>query len=73
MIGKLVVKLLTLKMRLSDERGQDVIEYAMLGGLIAMAILLIVGAFSGALGSMANGIERCIDFDSTSLCSASFP
>jgi Flp pilus assembly pilin Flp len=47
-----------------DERGQDLIEYALLGGAIAVAIMVIVtaGILSGALTSMANGIGRCIDF-----------
>ena len=69
MIDRIVVWAL----RLKSERGQDLIEYAMLGGVIAMAILLVVGAFSGALGDMVAGIERCIDFDSASTCSAAFP
>ena len=75
MIDRIVVWALTLKVRASSERGQDVLEYAMLGGVIAMAILLIVGAFSGALGAMVAGIERCIDFDrgASSTCSAAFP
>jgi Flp pilus assembly pilin Flp len=51
-----------------DERGQDLIEYAMLGGLIALAILGVIGFLTGAIGSMADGIGRCIDFDSTSVC-----
>ena len=41
MIDKLVVKLLTLKMWLSDEHGQDVLEYAVLSGTIA---ILVIGA-----------------------------
>ena len=49
---------------LRDERGQDLIEYALLGGVIAAAIMVIVGLglMSGALTSMANGISDCIDF-----------
>jgi len=49
---------------LRSERGQDLLEYAMLGGLIAAAIaaLLTAGIFSGALTDMANGIKGCIDF-----------
>ena len=49
---------------LGSERGQDLLEYAMLGGLIAAAIaaLLAAGIFSGALKDMANGIRHCIDF-----------
>jgi len=73
MIDRIVVWALTLRERASSERGQDVLEYAMLGGLIAMGILLIVGAFTGALASMATGISHCIDFDSGTVCKASFP
>ena len=69
MIDKLVVKLLTLKMWLSDDHGQDIMEYAMLSGLIALAIIAVgVAFFSGALESMFGGIGDCIDFDSTTSC-----
>lgn len=52
-----------------SERGQDLIEYAMLGGLIALAIIAVgVLAFSDALESMANGIGACIDFDAGTAC-----
>ena len=47
------------------EEGQDLIEYAMLSGLIA-AGLLALGVFlvySNAVTGMANGIAQCIDFD----------
>jgi len=52
------------------ERGQDLIEYAMLCGLIAAAIVavLTLGVLSGALEDMANGISDCIDFDAGSDC-----
>ena len=55
---------------LRDERGQDLIEYALLGGVIAAAIMAIVALalFSGALTDMATGISNCIDFDGTSIC-----
>jgi len=45
-----------------SERGQDLIEYAVLSGLIAIAIMAGVLVFSGAITSMANGISGCIDF-----------
>ncbi len=49
--------------RIRSERGQDLIEYAMLGGLIALAIIAVgTLAFTGALNSMAAGIGSCIDF-----------
>lgn len=56
-----------LKARLADERGQDLIEYALLGGVIAAAFAaaLVVAGITGALQTMANGIAECVDFDST--------
>ena len=49
---------------LRDERGQDLIEYALLGGTIALAIMAVgvLLALTGALTSMATGIGNCIDF-----------
>jgi Flp pilus assembly pilin Flp len=59
-----------LKVRLGEERGQDLLEYALLGGLIAAAITAaaVVALMTGALESMATGIEECVDFDSVSPC-----
>lgn len=53
---------------LRTERGQDLIEYALLGGLIALAITGAVLFLSGALSDMSDGISRCIDFDSGTTC-----
>ena len=54
----------SLKARLREERGQDLIEYALLGGLIALAITAaaVVAALTGGLEAMADGIASCIDF-----------
>ena len=57
-----------LKAHISSERGQDLIEYAMLGGLIAIALAAGALVFSGALAGMASGISSCIDFDSGTTC-----
>lgn len=57
-----------IKMHVPSERGQDLIEYAMLGGLIAIALAAGALVFSGALASMATGISSCIDFNSGSTC-----
>jgi Flp pilus assembly pilin Flp len=52
-----------------SEQGQDLIEYAMLGGLIALAMVgLGAAVFSGALTGMADGISACIDFDGSTDC-----
>ena len=39
-----------------DERGQDLIEYAMLAGLIALAIIGAIVIFNGALLNLAGGM-----------------
>jgi hypothetical protein len=57
-----------LSLHVRGERGQDLIEYAMLGGLVAAAILGAVILFGGALTDMATGIANCIDFNKTSIC-----
>ena len=59
--------------RLRSERGQDLIEYAMLGGLIAAAIVAVgILLYTGALTNMAKGISNCIDFTSTTKCDPGF-
>ena len=58
---------------LRRERGQDLIEYAMLSGLIAAAIVAVgILVFSDALTAMAGGISDCIDFTSNTQCNAGF-
>ncbi len=59
---------------LRNERGQDLIEYAMLSGLIAAALVavLALGVLSGAVELMAGGVGDCIDFDSLTPCAAGF-
>ena len=52
----------SLRARVAEERGQDLIEYAMLGGLIAVAIIGAGFFFQGALALLATGIGNCIDF-----------
>jgi len=49
MLDKLVVFVLSLKAKLSGERGQDIMEYAILTGSIAVALVLAVAFFTGAL------------------------
>jgi Flp pilus assembly pilin Flp len=49
---------------LRREEGQDLIEYALLGGLIAAAILGVSVLFSEQVDAMIEGIGECIDFDS---------
>ena len=52
--------------RIREERGQDLIEYALLSSLIAAAIIAVgVAIYTGAITAMANGISNCIDFDNS--------
>ena len=54
----------------SEERGQDLLEYALLGGLIAAALVAAGAliAYTGAVTGMADGIAGCIDFDAGTPC-----
>jgi len=47
-IDRIVVWALTLKTRVSEEHGQDLTEYALLTGGIAIMLVTAVGLFSGA-------------------------
>jgi len=48
MIDRIVVWALTLKARASEERGQDILEYAVLTGVIAVALLAALVVFTAA-------------------------
>ena len=50
---------------LRREDGQDLIEYALIGGLVAVAMIGLYAAFSSDVGSMIGNIGDCIDFEST--------
>ena len=55
--------------RLREESGQDLIEYALLGGMIALAIIGVSALFlTGALTGMVTGIGNCVDFDALTGC-----
>ena len=53
-----------IRARIVREDGQDLIEYALLGGLIAAALIAVavLAAMTGAVEGMADGIAECIDF-----------
>ena len=59
-----------LKAHIRSERGQDLLEYALLGGLIAAAIVAVIalGLMTDAISSMASGISDCIDFKASTDC-----
>jgi Flp pilus assembly pilin Flp len=54
------------------EGGQDLIEYAMLAGLIALALLGASIFFKNAVISLASGIGNCIDFNNSTPCKPGF-
>ena len=61
MIDRIVVWAMSLKARVSEEHGQDLTEYALLTGGIAIMLITAVGLFSGAFetwfGGMATWVE----------------
>ena len=64
MLDKLVVKLLVLKMWASDDHGQDLAEYALLTGGIAILLVTAVAVLSGdintwfgRMGNWFNGLN----------------
>ncbi len=61
--------------RVRSERGQDLIEYALLGGLVAAAIIAVLslGLLSGGVNSMVTNIRDCIDFEASTTCNISLP
>jgi len=61
MLDKLAVKLLTLKMWLSDERGQDVVEYGLLAGFIGLALAAAFLLFTPLMDNFASAIANCVD------------
>jgi Flp pilus assembly pilin Flp len=54
----------------SDQRGQDTLEWTMITGLMAVALLVIAGIFTPALTAFANGVKNCVDFSSATTCVA---
>lgn len=48
-----------------EERGQDLLEYALIGGVVAAAILAVGALLSGEVTAMFQNIGDCITFDDT--------
>ena len=65
---KVLIGMQELGRHLRSERGQDTLEWAMLGGLVAIAILGVLTVLTGALNSLMNGISACVDFTGTTPC-----
>ncbi len=72
MVTYLTVSLLGTLVRMRSigrsERGQDLIEYSLLSGLIATGLILAAALLTGALSSMIDGIGNCIDFSAGTEC-----
>ena len=52
-----------------EERGQDLIEYSLFGGLIAIGIIAVgVAAYTGIVNALVGGVEKCVDFNSATVC-----
>ena len=78
-INTALVRMLTavsgLRDRMSEERGQDLLEYALLGGFIATALtaVAVVAIMTGAVQGMACGIGEYINLSSTPLADCVAP
>ena len=44
-----------------DESGQDLAEYAILLGLITIALIVLITAFSGAIGNLFENATETLD------------
>lgn len=55
---------------LAREEGQDLTEYALWTGVIALTLtgIGVLLALSGAIDLLGDGIGRCIDFDAATTC-----
>jgi Flp pilus assembly pilin Flp len=53
------------------EEGQDLIEYALIGGLVAVAVVaafVLLGGSDGPVDAMITNIGDCIDFEDGTNC-----
>jgi Flp pilus assembly pilin Flp len=56
-------------LRAGWERGQDLIEYALFGGVLAAVLITLgVGGLTGGLMDFFGEVRDCVDFDSSSNC-----
>jgi len=56
--------------RLREEHGQDTLEWALIGGLMAVALVAAFLILRPEIVQMATNMGACVDFDSTSPCIA---
>ncbi len=67
-LTRVILAVSGLKTRLTEERRQDLLEYALLGGLIAISLMAAALFLAGPIAGMATGIGNCIDFNSVTPC-----
>jgi len=67
--GSLIKAYAWILAHLRREHGQDLIEYALLSGMIAAALVLVTFlVLTGALESMFVGVGNCIDWNDATNC-----
>lgn len=52
-----------------EERGQDTLEWVLMGGLIAVGIMAVMYLFGGTLQDMVQNVGYCLDFTNSTTCS----
>jgi Flp pilus assembly pilin Flp len=77
MVDRMNLAILTFLATLSvqahrDERGQDTLEWVLMSGLVAAAIVGTLLIFTGALTTMAQGVRDCVDWDNATACTPGF-
>jgi Flp pilus assembly pilin Flp len=54
---------------MKEERGQDLMEYALWSGLIAIGLIAIgVALYTGIGNALGTGIKYCLDFNTGTTC-----
>ena len=56
----------------NDERGQDLLEWVLLSGLVAAGIIALLAVFTPFLNDMVSNIGACIDFSNNTACTPGF-
>jgi pilus assembly protein Flp/PilA len=52
---------LILKSYMEQEEGQDLIEYALIAGLLALAAVMALGALGGSIQSMWDALAAAVE------------
>jgi len=57
---------------LREEEGANAVEYSLLAGLIAIALVVGAGALGTELNTFLDNVSKCVKTPSTALCSVPF-